>query len=65
MAKYVVSKDGDVSYLYLPDHKGEGKPCVKRTLRLLEIVDNYKGPDVYLDFNDEGVLVGLEFLFDD
>jgi uncharacterized protein YuzE len=63
-AKYVASEDGDVAYLYLPSHKGEGNPCVNKQLRLLETLDNYNGPDIYLDFDDNGVLVGLEVLFD-
>jgi len=53
--------DDDVAYLYLPAHPKEHVAgLVKKQIRLLDIIDGYKGPDIYLDFDSKGELVGLE-----
>lgn len=59
-----VSKgDPEVAYLYLPDHpKKTVCGIVRKQIRLLEILPDCKGPDIYLDFNAEDVLVGIEIL---
>ena len=59
-----VSKDDpDVAYLVLPDHPGRGTPgCVSETKSLSEIIDGYKGPAIYLDFDKGGSLIGIEIL---
>lgn len=52
-----------VAYLTLPDHPGRGVyGCVDRTVELRDIIGDYKGPDVNLDFDKEGVLIGIEIL---
>ncbi len=54
-----VSEDGpDVAYLYLPGHPG----TVKKTIRLCDIIKNYKGPDLYLDIDHEDNVIGIEIL---
>lgn len=53
--------DEIVAYLKLPDYPiGEVTGCVKKTMRLLDFVQAYKGSDVYFDQND--MLIGIEIL---
>ena len=55
--------DCRTGYLYLSKHPGRGVPgSVKRQVWLHEIVPDYKGPAVYLDFNGEDELVGIEVI---
>ncbi len=55
--------DPDVAYLYLPKHPGGGKAnVVAKQICLSEIIDGYKGPDVYLDFGHDDELIGIEIL---
>jgi uncharacterized protein YuzE len=57
--------DNEVGYLRLPDHPGGGvSGCVAKTVRLSDIVVDHKGPDVFLDYDESGVLVGIELLFE-
>ena len=59
----VSDDDPDVAYLYLPDHPGNGvSNVVKKNLRLGNLIDGYKGPDVILDFDQNGKLIGIEIL---
>lgn len=59
----VSEDDPDVAYLYLPGHPGEGKRgIVVKQIRLLHVIDNYKGPDLYLDIDSEGKVIGIEIL---
>lgn len=54
--------DGDVAYLRLPSYPEEGPWKMSKSIRLREIMGDYKGPDVILDFDMRGVLVGIEIL---
>jgi uncharacterized protein YuzE len=57
----VSEDDQDVAYLRLPSHPGE--TCkMSKSIRLAELMGSYAGPDVVLDFDQEGVLVGIEIL---
>lgn len=58
----MVSKDDQgVAYLYLPDHPGKGKKAnIVNQIRLYDLVENYKGPDIYIDINEKGQAVGIE-----
>ena len=59
----VCKSNTEVAYIYLsgrPRKKTSG--IVKKTIQLSEVIENYKGPDVFLDFNMEGELIGLEVL---
>jgi uncharacterized protein YuzE len=52
-------------YIALKDHLGKGKPHLGSYQKgLHEIIDSYKGPEIYLDFNSEGRLYGIEILGD-
>ena len=63
-----VSKDDpEVAYLYLPAYfeiKAERDELgiVSKQVRLFDLMPNYKGPDIYLDFAEEDVLIGIEIL---
>jgi uncharacterized protein YuzE len=35
---------------------------MSKSLRLTELMGSYTGPDVVLDFDQDGVLVGMEIL---
>jgi hypothetical protein len=51
------------SYLTLPYHPGRGTwGCVTNTIPLDQILDGYEGPDVNLDFDAKGRLIGIEVL---
>jgi uncharacterized protein YuzE len=54
--------DEDVAYLILPGHPGRGTTgsVVKQT-RLLNLLE-YTGPDIHLDFDNDGNLIGIEIL---
>ncbi|WP_257454305.1 DUF2283 domain-containing protein [Archangium lipolyticum] len=57
----VSEDDQDVAYLRLPSHPGEA--CeMSKSIRLAELMGSYTGPDVVLDFDQDGVLVGIEIL---
>lgn len=61
-----VSDDPDdpevVAYLTLPDHPGRGTACVKKQVRLRDLIGDYVGPDLYFDFGEKDVLIGVEIL---
>lgn len=53
--------DPGVGYLYLVDHPGAGTPgCVAKQVRILDLVKDYRGPDIYLDFDKDGRAIGVE-----
>lgn len=60
--KLMVSKDDpEVAYLYLPDHPGKGKNAnIVNQIRLYDLIENFKGPDIYIDINEKGQAVGIE-----
>jgi hypothetical protein len=51
------------AYLRLPTHPGVLREA--RTVPLVDLMGAYKGPYVVLDFDSEGVLVGIEVVGDD
>jgi hypothetical protein len=51
------------AYLRLPTHPGVLRGA--RTVPLVDLMGAYKGPYVVLDFDSEGVLVGIEIIGDD
>ncbi|MCE3603625.1 DUF2283 domain-containing protein [Massilia sp. P8910] len=54
--------DSQVAYLMLPDHPGPNTVnCVFKTTRLLDLVQ-YDGAEIYLDFDKNGRLIGIEIL---
>lgn len=60
--KLEVSTENDgsevVAYLTLPDHASS----VARNVRLRDLLGDYKGPDLYFDFDEDNTLVGIEIL---
>jgi uncharacterized protein YuzE len=58
---FTVSRSGDCAYLGLPLVAG-GKRKVAKNLRLNDLVQGYCGPDVVLDFDSKGQLLGIEIL---
>ena len=52
-------------YIALKSHLGRGEPHLDSFQKgLHELIDNYEGPEIYLDFNSEGRLYGIEILGD-
>ena len=57
--------NNEVGYLRLPDHPdGVVTGCVAHTVRLSDLIPEHQGPDVFLDYDKDGVLIGIELLFD-
>lgn len=53
----------NASYLILPGHPGRGtKGCVANSVPLDQLITGYDGPDVTLDFDAQGRLIGIEVL---
>ncbi len=51
----------EMSYLKLPGHPGRGTPsCVANSVPLDQIIPDYKGVDLILDFDKDGCLIGIE-----
>ncbi|WP_438039228.1 DUF2283 domain-containing protein [Sorangium sp. So ce128] len=58
----VSEDDSDMAYLRLPSHPG-ASPCeMSKSARLRDLIGDYDGPDVVLDFDLRGVLVGIEII---
>jgi len=58
----ISDNDKDVAYVYLPGHQGKGVfGATPKQIRLSDIL-SYKGPDIYLDLDLDGRLVGIEIL---
>lgn len=64
--KIRVKVSGDESataYIALPGHHGVPKPgIVSKSIRLEDLIKDFNGPRVVLDFNNEGLLIGIEIL---
>ncbi|MFD1259680.1 DUF2283 domain-containing protein [Entomomonas asaccharolytica] len=52
-----------MAYLFLPNHPGKSK-IVTKQIALHSIINDYKGPEIYLDFDHEGEIIGIELLLD-
>ncbi|MEM6275100.1 MAG: DUF2283 domain-containing protein [Myxococcota bacterium] len=62
VTRLAISDDGDIGYLSLT-RDGRGKPGqVAKTLSLRELIGEYSGPDIHLDFSDDTNLVGIEIV---
>ncbi|MBQ4769777.1 DUF2283 domain-containing protein [Pectobacterium versatile] len=60
-----ISDDSDMAYLFLPSHPGKGKAGVTvKQVALQSIMENYQGPEIYLDFDSDGNIIGMEFFLD-
>jgi hypothetical protein len=58
----VSEDDEDVAYLRLPGHPGSAPGVVKRSVSLRDLVDDYEGPDINLDFGEGNTLIGIEIV---
>jgi hypothetical protein len=56
-----VGKDAHTAYVELPGHRPEAG-IVSRSVRLDGLIEDYKGPAVNLDFDQAGLLIGIEIL---
>jgi len=57
------SNDPSVGYLYLSNHPGPGSVgCVKGVVRVSALIPNYVGPEIHLDLNEAGEVIGIEVL---
>jgi uncharacterized protein YuzE len=55
--------DPSVGYLYLSNHPGAGVAgCVKGMVRVSALIPNYVGPEIHLDLNEAGEVIGIEVL---
>jgi len=50
-----------MAYLRLPTYPEQWPFGVSRTICLGDLLGPYEGPEVLLDFDEQGVLVGVEF----
>lgn len=53
----------DVAYLSLCRTEVTDNENINKTVRLQDLIGSYKGADIFLDFNQNKELVGLELLF--
>lgn len=59
----LVGKDSHTAYIALPGFPLRATSgCVARTVALDDLVENYSGPRVHLDFDKEQRLIGIENL---
>jgi len=56
----VSADDSEVAYLKLPTHPGTEICSMSKSIRLVDLIGQYDGPDVVVDFDERGVLVGIE-----
>lgn len=55
--------DEFVGYLYLPKHPKKVVPSiVKKTIAISDLIENYKGIPLYLDFDEDEELIGIEIV---
>lgn len=67
MSKKIILKiskgDDSVGYLYLPKHpKKVSLGLVKKSIAVCDLIKNYKGIPINLDFDDNDELIGIEIV---
>ena len=57
--------DGDYhqAYVELADHPHELTGCVRRTVRVHNLIDTYDGPGIAIDFDQNNRAIGIEILY--
>jgi uncharacterized protein YuzE len=56
-------QDPSAGYLYFHNHPGAGVAgCVKSTVSVSALIPNYVGPEIHLDLNEAGEVIGIEVL---
>ena len=59
----LTGEESDTAYIALPGYPEQAEyGAVSKTICLDEVLDDFKGPRVHLDFNQNGVLIGIEIL---
>ena len=58
----VSADDEEVAYLQLPTHPGSSAGVVKKSVSLSDVLGPCEGPDLVLDFDADGVLIGVEVI---
>gem|GEM_PF-6737710 len=61
---HVGMKEDSVLYVRTKLSSQDEKKTTYKQIWLSDLINNYKGPSIYLDFNDEEELVGIEILGD-
>ncbi|MEK6237042.1 MAG: DUF2283 domain-containing protein [Planctomycetales bacterium] len=56
-------EDYHQSYVELADHPHELRHCVFNTVRIHHLIDDYDGPEIQIDFDENGRAVGIEILY--
>ena len=59
--RFEPSKWPTVGYLYLSKHPGTDG-CVKGMIRVSTLIPNYAGPEIHLDLDESGEVIGIEVL---
>lgn len=60
-----VNDDGDIAWLMLPNHPGKGVAgSTAKQISPRSLIPDYRGPDIYMDFDSDGHIIGMEFLLD-
>lgn len=54
----------EIAYLQLPTYPRDNQMRTSKSVRLHELLGAYEGPDVVFDFDQEGILVGIEIITD-
>lgn len=58
-----ISDDGDVAYVTLPEYPSVREAgIVKKTIQLREIIKDYEGADINLNFDESNTLIGVEIV---
>ena len=61
--RFEPSDDPSIGYLYLSSHPGpEAAGCVKAMVRVSTLIPDYVGPEIHLDLNEAGEVIGIEVL---
>jgi hypothetical protein len=56
-------EDSDTAYIALPGYPDQPQfGVVSKTISLDDVLDSFRGPRINLDFNKDGVLIGIEIL---
>jgi len=58
----VSEDDDDVAYVRLPTHSRREGQHITKSVRLFDVMGKIDGPDVILDFDENGTLIGIEIV---
>ena len=59
----ITGADSETAYIALPGYPAAPQSgAIAKTICLDDVIDGFKGPRIQLDFNRDGVLIGIEIL---